>query len=146
MQFKTHSTDWRLPIPFWRLSISILFWRLKLSWRVFLEKGGSESVSTGVWCVPGLGAGFEIALEPSELQKEGENPSKGHFYFLRQTLVCTKPWFKRDLRGTPKRGYFGFSQERHSATRLQFGHGDRKRCLRSPAGAPQGIPSSSEPE
>ena len=57
----------------------------------------SESVSTGVWCVPGFGAGFEIALEPSKLQKEGENPGKGHFYFLRQTLVCTKPWFKRDL-------------------------------------------------
>ena len=57
----------------------------------------SESVSTGVWCVPGFGAGFEIALKPSELQKEGENASKGHFYFLRQTLVCTKPWFKRDL-------------------------------------------------
>ena len=58
----------------------------------------SESVSTGVWCVPGFGAGFEIALKPSELQKEGENPGKGHFHFLRQTLVCTKPWFKRDLK------------------------------------------------
>ena len=32
----------------------------------------------------GFGARFEIALEPSELQKEGENPGKGHFYFLRQ--------------------------------------------------------------
>ena len=29
----------------------------------------SESVSTGVWCVPGFGAGFEIALEPSKLLK-----------------------------------------------------------------------------
>ena len=57
----------------------------------------SESVSTGVWCVPGFGAGFEIALEPSELQKEGNFLEKGHFYFLRQTLVCTNPWFKRDL-------------------------------------------------
>ena len=56
-----------------------------------------ESVSTGVWCVPGFGAGFEIALEPSKLQKEGDNPGKGHFYFLRQTLVCTNPWFERDL-------------------------------------------------
>ena len=46
----------------------------------------SESVSTGVWCVPGFGAGFEIALKPSELQKEGENPGKGRFYFLRRTL------------------------------------------------------------
>ena len=51
----------------------------------------SESVSTGVWCVPGFGAGFEIALEPSKLQKEGENPGKGHFHFLHQALVCTKP-------------------------------------------------------
>ena len=57
----------------------------------------SESVSTGVWCVPGFGAGFEIALEPSKLQKQPENPGKGRFYFLRQILVCTKPWFKRDL-------------------------------------------------
>ena len=69
----------------------------------------SESVSTGVWCVQGFDAGFEIALEPSELQKEGENPGKGHFYFLCQTLVCTKPWFKRDLKYktfSPKRGLF----------------------------------------
>ena len=65
--------------------------------RRFRLQSTSESVSTGVWCVPGFGAGFEIALEPSDLQKEGENPGKGHFYFLRQTLVCTKPWFKRDL-------------------------------------------------
>ena len=65
----------------------------------------SESVSTGVWCVPRFGAGFELALEPSELQKEGENPGKGHFDFLRQTLVCTKPWFKRDLiSGCPQTG------------------------------------------
>ena len=63
-----------------------------------LSAKNSESVSTGVWCVPGFGAGFEIALERSKLQKEGENPGKGHFYFLRQTLVCTKPWFKRDLK------------------------------------------------
>ena len=54
---------------------------------------GSESVSTGVWCVPGFGAGFEIALEPSELQEEGENPGKGPFIFcapnpgMHQTLV-----------------------------------------------------------
>ena len=47
---------------------------------------------------PGFGAGFEIALEPSKLQKEGEGPGKGHYYFMRQTLVCTKPWFKRDLK------------------------------------------------
>ena len=33
------------------------------------KNGILESVSTGVWCVLGLGAGFEIALEPSELQK-----------------------------------------------------------------------------
>ena len=61
------------------------------------KSSNSESASTGVWCVPGFGAGFEIALEPSKLQKEGENRAKGHFYFLRQTLVCNKPWFKRDL-------------------------------------------------
>ena len=47
----------------------------------------SESVPTGVWCVPGFGAGFEIALESSELQKQAENPGKGHIYFLHQ-------WFK----------------------------------------------------
>ena len=39
----------------------------------------SEGVSTGVWCVSGFGAGLEFALEPSKLQKEGENPGKGHF-------------------------------------------------------------------
>ena len=27
----------------------------------------SESASTGLWCVPGFGAGFVFALEPSEL-------------------------------------------------------------------------------
>ena len=45
-----------------------------------------ESVSTGVWCVPGFGAGFEIALQPSKLQKEGENVEKGTFIF------CAKIW------------------------------------------------------
>ena len=61
-----------------------------------LSKSVSERVSTGVWCVPGFGAGFETALKPSKLQKEGENLGKGHLYLLRQTLVCTKPWFKGD--------------------------------------------------
>ena len=46
----------------------------------------------------GFGTGFEIALEPLKLQKEGENLGKGHFFFLRQTLVCTKLRFKRDLK------------------------------------------------
>ena len=41
----------------------------------------SQSISTGVWCVSGFGAGFEIALEPSELQKEGENSGKGPLLF-----------------------------------------------------------------
>ena len=56
----------------------------------------SESASTRVWRVRGLGAGFEIAIEPFRTA-ERRNPGKGHFYFLCQTLVCTKPWFKRDL-------------------------------------------------
>ena len=45
----------------------------------FSGKENSESFSTGVWCVPGFDAGFETALKPSKLQKEGENPEKGHF-------------------------------------------------------------------
>ena len=69
----------------------------KSTCEVLMWGSSSEGVSTGVWCVPGFGAGFEFALEPSKLQKEGENPGKGHFKNLRQTLVCTKPWFKRDL-------------------------------------------------
>ena len=36
----------------------------------------SEGVSTGLWCVPGCGAGAEIALEPPKLQKGGENLAK----------------------------------------------------------------------
>ena len=46
----------------------------------------SERVSTGLWCVPRLGAGFVFALEPSELQKLAENPGKGTFIF------CAKRW------------------------------------------------------
>ena len=85
-----------------RKSLATFHRTLKSQCNIALSSRGnrcdfSESVSTGVWCVPGFGAGFEIALEPSELQKEGEKPRKGHFYFLRQILVCTKPWFKRDL-------------------------------------------------
>ena len=38
-----------------------------------------------------------VLFSPSNLQKEVKNPEKGHFYFLRPTLVCTKLWFKRDL-------------------------------------------------
>ena len=48
-------------------------------------------------CVPGFGAGFEIALERSKLRKEPENPGEARFHFLCQILVCTKLWFKRDL-------------------------------------------------
>ena len=53
----------------------------------------SEGVSTGVWCVPGFGAGFEIALEPSVLQKQGDKKRKRALLFsapnpgMRQTLV-----------------------------------------------------------
>ena len=61
-------------------------------------------VSTGVWCVPGFDAGFEIAFEPSKLRRE--NAGKGHTHFLRQSLVCTKPCFKggRVLRRVLRRG------------------------------------------
>ena len=47
----------------------------------------SDSTSTGVWCVPGFGAGFEIALKPSKLQKEGEILARGAFIF------CAKLWY-----------------------------------------------------
>ena len=40
-------------------------------------KENQESVSARVWCVPGLGAGFEVALKPSKLQKEAEKPEPG---------------------------------------------------------------------
>ena len=62
-------------------------------------QGLSESVSTGVWCVPGFGVGFEIALKPSKLQKEGENPGKGHLYFRRQTWYAPNPWFLEGCQG-----------------------------------------------
>ena len=39
------------------------------------------------WCVPGFGAGFDIALEPSKLQKQGKIPQKGTFIF------CAKLWY-----------------------------------------------------
>ena len=58
----------------------------RTSFLFLVEK--SESVSSGVWCVPGFGAGFEITFEPSELQRE-KAPGEKHFHFLRQTLVCT---------------------------------------------------------
>ena len=40
-----------------------------------------------------------VLKSPSSLEtaEEGENPRRGHFYFLRQTLVYRKPWVKRDL-------------------------------------------------
>ena len=39
--------------------------------------------------VPGFGAGFEIALEPSKLQKEGEDPGKGTLFSAFVKLI----WF-----------------------------------------------------
>ena len=75
-----------------RVSTVVLFSCLIVS-----LKSLSESVSSGVWCVAGFGADFEIALKPSKLQKEGEKPEKATFIFCAKTLVCTKPWFKRDL-------------------------------------------------
>ena len=60
-----------------------------------LIQGVSESISTGVWCVPGFGAGLYVALKPSQLQKEGENHGKGHFISapnsgMRQALVLKR--------------------------------------------------------
>ena len=45
--------------------------------------------STGVWCIPGFGAGFE-SLSNLQNSKKGK-AWKAHFYFLRQALVCNKP-------------------------------------------------------
>ena len=57
-----------------------------------------ESISTRVWCALGCGAGFWDRLRPLKTaEKQQNNPGKVHFHFLRQTLVCTKPWLKRDL-------------------------------------------------
>ena len=52
----------------------------------------SESVSTGVWCVPGFGAGFEITFKPSNCRKKEKIMEKGAFISLpnsgmHQTLV-----------------------------------------------------------
>ena len=43
----------------------------------------------------GFRAGFEIALEPSKLQKEGENPGKGHFRALSHVLPSTATGVER---------------------------------------------------
>ena len=52
------------------------------------SRASLESISTGVWCVLGFGAGCEIALEPSGLQKKKEKIlEKGTFIF------CAKPWY-----------------------------------------------------
>ena len=44
----------------------------------------------------GLARVSKSPSNPQNCSKRG-NRGKGHFYFLRQTLACTKPWFKRDL-------------------------------------------------
>ena len=36
--------------------------------------------------------------KPQNCRKKWRTSWKGHFYLLRQALVCTKPWFKRELR------------------------------------------------
>ena len=36
----------------------------------------SESISTGVWCVAGFGAGLEIALGPLKSSERRRNPGK----------------------------------------------------------------------
>ena len=51
-----------------------------LSWQ-------ARKVSNRVWC----GAGFKIALEPLKLQKEGENPEKGHFIFCGKVELWYAP-------------------------------------------------------
>ena len=46
----------------------------------------------------GLAWVLKSPSNPQNCRKKEKNPGKGHFCFLRQTLVCSKPWFKRDLR------------------------------------------------
>ena len=47
---------------------------------------------TGIW--PGV-LFSPLFLQTAEISRESW---KGHIHFLHQTLVCTRPWFKRDLR------------------------------------------------
>ena len=46
----------------------------------------------------GLARVLRSPLNSQNCGQKAEHPGKGHFYFLRQTLVCTKPWVKRDLK------------------------------------------------
>ena len=88
---------------------TVLFWVDFFGW-IFL----SESVSTGVWRVPGLGAGFEIALEPSNCRRRRTSCKRSLLFSARQTLACTKPWFKRNLIllwYTPARNYCEINSE-----------------------------------
>ena len=40
-----------------------------------------------LWCIPGCGSGFVLALETSKLQKYAQNQGKAAFIF------CTNPWY-----------------------------------------------------
>ena len=56
-----------------------------------------ERVSTGVWCVPGLARVLKWPSNPQNCRQKETILEKGTLMFLRQTLICTKVWFKRDL-------------------------------------------------
>ena len=45
----------------------------------------------------GVDAGFKMAPGPSNCRNKDKSWERALYYFLCQTLVCTKLWFKRDL-------------------------------------------------
>ena len=66
------------------------------SWEAFVSQeqivhANSESVSTAIWRVPGFGAGFEIAHEPSKLQKKQKILEKGTFIFCANFWCAPNP-------------------------------------------------------
>ena len=70
-----------------------------------------ESVSTGLWRVPGFGAGFIFTLKPSELQNYTENPGKDAFIF------CANQEWPRQTK--PRIGQFMNFPQGHSGTKVQ---------------------------
>ena len=81
----------------------------------------------------GLARVLKSPSNPSKLQKEGETPGKGHFYFLRQTLVCTNPWFKRDLMSDLCKARVGESPGALSHTMVLKGLGPRPSSSKVPS-------------
>ena len=97
--FSTHHIAARICVKRWRSFATHQISSTTMATRIFAKdisrKAFQQLPEFGAY--RGLARVLKSPSNPKTCRRKEKILEKGHFYFLCQTLVCTKPWFKRDL-------------------------------------------------